>query len=93
MYERAFPIYRPLYAAYKTYSDRAERELLRKILFKGAVVVDVGANIGIYSQFLSGCVDETGLVHSFEPSPDNFRRLSTATRHLSNVQLFHMLAS
>jgi FkbM family methyltransferase len=87
VYHRAFPIYRPLYAAYKTYADRAERALLRKILFQGAVVVDVGANIGIYSQFLSQCVGLTGLVHSFEPSPDNFRRLSAATRDLSNVRL------
>lgn len=87
VYERAFPIYRPLYAAYKTYSDRAERELLRKILFQGAVVADVGANIGIYTQFLSGCVGPTGLVHSFEPSSDNFRRLSAAARGLRNVRL------
>jgi FkbM family methyltransferase len=87
VYERAFPIYRPLYAAYKTYADRAERELLRKILFQGAVVADVGANIGIYSQFLSRCVGPTGLVHSFEPSRDNFRRLSAATRDVSNVRL------
>jgi FkbM family methyltransferase len=56
-------------------------------LFQGAVVVDVGANIGIYSEFLSRCVGPTGLVHSFEPSPDNFRRLSAATGHLSNVRL------
>src|SRR5436309_7103457 len=87
VYQRAFSIYRPLYAAYKTYADRAERELLRKILFQGAIVADVGANIGIYSQFLSRCVGPTGLVHSFEPSPDNFRRLSAATRDLSNVRL------
>jgi FkbM family methyltransferase len=87
VYERAFPIYRPLYAAYKTYADRAERELLRKILFQGAVVADVGANIGIYSKFLSRCVGPSGLVHSFEPSQDNFKRLSAATRDVSNVQL------
>jgi FkbM family methyltransferase len=87
LYECAFPIYRPLYAAYKIYADRAERALLRKILFKGAVVVDVGANIGIYSEFLSRCVGPTGLVHSFEPSPDNFKRLSAATCYLSNVRL------
>ena len=86
VYQRAYPIYRPLYAAYKTYADRAERELLRKILFQGAVAADVGANIGIYSEFLSRCVGPTGLVHSFEPSPDNFKRLSAATRGLSNVQ-------
>ncbi len=87
VYQCAFPIYRPLYAAYKTYADRAERELLRKILFKGAVVVDVGANIGIYSRFLSRYVGPKGVVHSFEPSPDNFKRLSAATRNLSNVRL------
>jgi FkbM family methyltransferase len=86
LYERAFPIYRPLYAAYKIYTDRAERELLRKILFQGAVVVDVGANIGIYSQFFSHGVGQTGLVHSFEPSSDNFRRLSAATHDLANVR-------
>jgi FkbM family methyltransferase len=86
LYQHAFPIYRPLYATYKAYTDRAERRLLTKILFQGAVAVDVGANIGIYSQFLSRCVGPTGLVHSFEPSPDNFRRLSAATRDLSNVR-------
>ena len=87
VYQRAFPIYRPLYAAYKTYADRAERELLRKILFQGAVVADVGANIGIYSKFLSRCVGPSGLVHSFEPSRDNFKRLSAATRDVSNIQV------
>jgi FkbM family methyltransferase len=87
VYEHAFPIYRPLYRAFKAYTDRAERRLLRNILFPGAVVVDAGANIGIYSQFLSRCVGSTGVVHSFEPAPDNFKRLCAATRNLSNVRL------
>lgn len=87
VYEHAFPIYRPLYRAFKVYADRAERQLLRKILFPGAVVVDAGANIGIYSEFLSRCVGPTGVVHSFEPSPDNFKRLRAATDKLSNVRL------
>jgi len=87
VYEHAFPIYRLFYRAFKAYTDCAERQLLRKMLFPGAVVVDVGANIGIYSEFLSHCVGPTGLVHSFEPSPDNFRRLSAATHDLSNVRL------
>jgi FkbM family methyltransferase len=86
VYERAFPVYRPLYAAYKTCADRAERALLRKILFHGAVVADIGANIGIYSNFLSRCVGPTGMVHSFEPSPDNFKRLSATTHDLANVR-------
>lgn len=86
-YKHAFPIYRLVYAAYKAYADRAERQLLQKILFRGAVVADVGANVGIYSEFLSRCVGPTGLVHSFEPSADNFKRLSAVARDLSNVRL------
>src|SRR6266513_5198708 len=86
-YVRVFPVYRVLYRAFKAYTDRAERQLLRKILFRGAVVVDAGANIGIYSQFLSRCVGRTGVVHSFEPSPENFERLQFATRNLANVRL------
>ena len=82
-----FPSIGRFHAANKAYADRAERELLRKILFQGAAVADVGANIGIYSEFLSRCVGPTGFVHSFEPSPDDFRRLSAATSHLLNVSL------
>ena len=85
-YKYAFPAYRFAYRNYKAYADRAERRLLQKVLFNGAVVVDVGANIGIYSEFLSHCVGPNGVVHSFEPSPDNFMRLRRATRALSNVQ-------
>ncbi|HZR06186.1 MAG TPA: FkbM family methyltransferase [Candidatus Udaeobacter sp.] len=86
-YLRAFPAYRLFYRAFKAYTDRGERQLLRRILFRGAVVVDAGANIGIYSQFLSRCVGPTGVVHSFEPSPENFGRLQFATRNLANVRL------
>ena len=86
-YEHAFPIYRLCYRAYKAYGDRAERRLLRQSLFPSAVVVDAGANIGIYSQFLSRCVGPTGVVHSFEPSPENFKRLQFATRKFANVHL------
>jgi FkbM family methyltransferase len=87
-YKYAFPAYRLAYRAYKAYTDRAERQLLRKILSRGAVAVDAGANIGVYSEFLSRCVGPHGVVHSFEPSPENFVRLRTATRTLPNVRSF-----
>src|SRR5215475_4728190 len=87
VYEHAFPIYHVFYRGFKAYAERAERQLVRRILFPGAVVVDVGANIGIYSEFLSRCVGPAGMVHSFEPSADNFERLSAATRELLNVRL------
>jgi FkbM family methyltransferase len=87
IYEHAFPIYRLCYRAFKAYTDRPERQLLKRILSPGDVVADVGANIGIYSEFLSRCVGPTGVVHSFEPSPDNFEHLRAATSKLSNVRL------
>jgi len=86
-YDQAFPIYRLCYAAFKAATDRAERQLLKGILSNGSVVVDAGANIGIYSEFLARCVGATGVVHSFEPSPENFRRLRAATHRLSNVRV------
>ena len=85
LYEVAFPLYRPLYSAFKAYADRAERRLVASKLSPGSVVVDAGANIGIYSRFLALCVGDAGAVHSFEPSPDNFRRLRAAVSDLSNV--------
>ena len=87
VYDRAFPVYVLCYRAFKAYADHAERKLLRRTLSPGDVAVDVGANIGIYTQLLSRWVGPTGLVHSFEPSPENFGRLQSATRKLANVRL------
>jgi FkbM family methyltransferase len=87
LYQHAFPIYRPVYAAYKACADHAERQLLRQILVPGAVAVDAGANIGIYSQFLARCVGPAGAVYSFEPAPENFTRLRAAVRGFSNVHV------
>ena len=89
VYDRAFPIYILCYRGFKAYADHAERKFLRKTLAPGDVAVDVGANIGIYTQLLSRWVGPTGLVHSFEPSPENFGRLKSATRKLANVRLSH----
>jgi FkbM family methyltransferase len=93
LYKFGFPIYRPLYRSFKAYSDRTERRLLASRLQTGSVVVDAGANIGIYSQFLSRCVGPGGKVHSFEPSPDNFRRLRNAISGFSNVQANQLAVS
>ena len=87
LYHHAFPIYHPVYSAYKAHTDRAERQLLREVLLPGAVAVDVGANIGIYSRFLSRCVGPAGAVYSFEPAPQNFERLRSAVRQFSNIYI------
>ena len=93
LYKVAFPIYRPLYSVFKIYADRAERQILTQQLSAGCVAVDVGANIGIYSQFLSRCVGPAGAVHSFEPSTENFRHLSAAVAGLPNVRVNELAVS
>lgn len=93
LYKAAFPLYRPLYSSFKSYADRAERRLLANHLSEGCVVVDAGANIGVYSRFLSRCVGPTGLVHSFEPSPDNFARLRTSVADFTNVRINQLAVS
>jgi FkbM family methyltransferase len=87
LYRNAFPIYRPAYSIYKAYEDRAERRFLAGNLVPGDIVVDAGANIGIYSRFLSRCVGPSGVVHSFEPYPENFARLRAAVSSSANVRL------
>ena len=85
LYKVAFPLYRPLYGAFKALADRGERLFLERHLLPGSVVVDAGANIGIYSEFLAQCVGPGGAVHSFEPSPENFEHLTRAVARYPNV--------
>jgi FkbM family methyltransferase len=93
LYKAAFPIYRPLYSAFKAYADREERQLLRRHLSEGCVVADVGANIGVYSKFFAQCVGPTGRVHSFEPSLENFARLRQTIATFSNVRVNQLAVS
>ncbi len=93
LYQTAFPVYRPLYEVFKRYGDRVERRLLAQYLSAGCVVVDAGANIGIYAQFLAKCVGAAGTVHSFEPDPKNFIRLRAALSVCSNARLNQLALS
>lgn len=49
------------------------------------MVVDAGANIGIYWEFLAKCVGPKGRVHSFEPDPNNFKHLHYLLAKFPNV--------
>ncbi len=63
--------------------------LFMKVLSKGQVIVDVGANIGWYTLLSAALVGPRGLVISFEPEPSNFALLaqSIARNAFSNVRL------
>jgi len=70
--------------------DPNEFALLDKLLMPGMVVVDAGANEGIYTVFASQRVGNTGSVWAFEPSKREFERLEANVRlnQFTNVHSF-----
>lgn len=64
-------------------------DLLRRMR-PGDVVVDAGANIGLFTLFASVRVGRSGRVLAIEPDPENFSRLGESVREnrLANVDLF-----
>lgn len=56
-----------------------ETKLLAERLQEGAVFVDVGANIGYFSQMAAALVGNTGHVFAFEPDASNFSLLHSST--------------
>jgi FkbM family methyltransferase len=69
---------------------RDEAILLRKLVRPGMHVVDVGANIGLYSLLLARLVERSGSVLAFEPEPNLFATLreNCASNNATNVVLF-----
>lgn len=62
--------------------------MLKNLLTKDGVFVDVGANIGLMSIFASTVVQDSGKVFSFEPNPATFEILKKNIKlnNLSNVE-------
>lgn len=63
-------------------------ETIKKILKKGDVFIDVGANIGYVSAIALGVVGKEGSVHSFEPVPKYFNRLKNIA--VKNLEYIHV---
>lgn len=75
------------------YGEWCEHELrcLRRFVGAGAVVLDVGANIGTHTIFLSRCVGKKGRVLAFEPQTIAVRLLhmNLLLNDRQNVRVFH----
>lgn len=67
-----------------------EAKLLRKLVRPGMQVVDVGANIGLYSLLLAQLVGRNGTVIAFEAEPNLFAclRENCAVNDATNVFVF-----
>ncbi len=54
-----------------TRAERFEIECWRRLIRPGAIVADVGANLGLFTLLAARSAGPEGHVHSFEPDPDN----------------------
>lgn len=64
-----------------------EAYLLARLVEPGMTVIDGGANVGVHTIIMSVSAGSAGSVHSFEPVPATFRKLSShiAQNRLTNV--------
>lgn len=60
---------RPECRAYSEEGDEASSEALKRLAQKGGVVLDVGANVGVYSMLCARWAGPEGRVFAFEPAP------------------------
>lgn len=73
--------------------ERAHLNYLRRIVGPGALVVDVGAHFGIYTQALCSLVGAGGRVHAFEPQTRVFRALQRLRSSHANLDLHRVALS
>lgn len=69
--------------------EKLETQLVKKEIWMGDVVLDIGANIGYYTLIFAKLVGENGKVYAFEPDPTNFALLekNVKTNGYENVIL------
>jgi len=72
-----------------------DMKIVKYLVKSGDSVIDVGANFGFYTVFLSNLVGTRGSVYSFEPIPLTFEILSHNIKRLSlvNVKAFNYALS
>ena len=70
--------------------DYHEMLFMRRYLRSGDSVLDIGANIGVYTLLAASEIGPTGQVLAFEPVPETSRRLLENIRinQLDNVQIY-----
>ena len=71
----------------------AEIGLVKKLVLRDSVAVDVGAHNGSYTYKLSKLVGVRGLVYSFVPEPTGFKYISDGFKSTQNVILSDLALS
>ncbi len=61
--------------------------IARNLVSPGDIVLDVGANLGVFTRYLSRCVGPRGKVYAFEPIPQTFDFLVNNIRKLALINV------
>lgn len=69
------------------------RRLILEMVRAGDVVLDIGANRGVYTYLMSASVNAGGRVHAIDPFPGNGRRLRTVAGRRGNITVHELAAS
>ena len=74
--------------------EAAEIAYLSARVERGSVVIDVGANVGLFTVALAGVVGPSGKVLAVEPNPATVSRLrkNVSLNHLTNVEIHSVAA-
>lgn len=81
LYQNSFGLYKPVYYLYKRYTDQNKIKLLRSHTKQGMKIVDIGANIGFYTELFSQMTGPSGQVWAFEPDKKNYHHLQKLTQN------------
>lgn len=60
---------------------------------EGDVLVDVGANVGDYTNFFLKCLNKTGMVYAFEPHPDTYNHYMSIVGNHNNLNSMNVAVS
>lgn len=84
-----------VFVNFKKSFEYSTLQLFSKMLKPGDVVIDVGANSGLYSIFYSRLVGEQGRVYAFEPGVDTYSFLTEnlALNNCNNVSPYNFALS
>ncbi len=71
-------------------NSNPDKYIFSKYIHKNNTVFDIGANIGLYTNFFRKLVGKNGFVHSFEPIPKTFKELKSNTKQYSSINNYRL---
>lgn len=73
-----------------TITNKREQWMIKDLVSKDDIVLDIGACIGEYTTLLASIAKH---VYAFEPSPNNYNELCKNTKNLTNVTTYNLAVS